>query len=138
MCWKNQLLKMQAFAALCAFLTSLLFCFNNLLIQNYKLHCTDLLIVRSGVQVVLFGGLLKTRQSSITSHQQWAKNEYVLMTLQVCIFLSKPKVPACNLILLWFGRKLYKIGKQFLGHLEYLEILSKRHFSKSSVPSMKW
>ena len=82
MCWHDLILNMKLVAAFCALLTSLLFCFNNLLIQHYKLHCTDLLIVRSGVQVLLFGILLKIQQKW-TVTQNWTKNDYILMILQV-------------------------------------------------------
>mgnify|MGYP001425761761 CR=1 FL=1 len=54
-------LKVQTLAGLCAFSASIVFSVNNLLIQAYNLHCTDLLILRNIIQVIIFGSLLKVQ-----------------------------------------------------------------------------
>ena len=56
--------KKKIFAAFCALAASIIFAGNNLLIQEKNLHCSDLLLFRSILQVVIFGFLIKLRNVS--------------------------------------------------------------------------
>ena len=74
---------MKTFSAFCAFLTSVVFCANNVLIQSYALHCTDLMLVRSLVQVILCGFLIKTQNIQVWQTQENRLKETCLLILQV-------------------------------------------------------
>ena len=84
-------LKVQILAGFCAFLCSIIFSSNNLLIQAYNLHCTDLLILRSIIQVIIFGTLLKLQNITWWPSRELYPNikdyiiEVVLVTMQVCV-----------------------------------------------------
>ena len=84
-------LKLQIFAGFCAFASSVVFSCNNLLIQAYNLHCTDLLIIRSIIQVIIFGSLLKLQNIPwwpSWQHYPCAK-DYIVETIFVILQVFK-------------------------------------------------
>ena len=82
--------KMQTLASVCAFLASCIFCSNHLLIKIYSLHSTDLLLVRSLIQVILCGFLARNQRLQILANEQNYWKDISLLILQVsflfCIF----------------------------------------------------
>ena len=53
--------KKKVIAGFCALTASATFCINNLIIQEKNLHCTDLLLMRSLLQLIIFASWLKIR-----------------------------------------------------------------------------
>lgn len=101
--------KKKVIAGFCALTASATFCINNLIIQDKNLHCTDLLFMRSILQMIIFAFWLKIRQI-----QWWPKSrmystrrEYILDIIFAIIQVISSETV---LTMTWLSLSLLPIG----------------------------
>ena len=101
--------KKKVFAGCCALAASATFCINNLIIQEKNLHCTDLLLMRSLLQLIIFASWLKIRgiQWWPRSQTYSTRREHVLDVIYAIIQVISSETV---LTMTWLSLSLLPIG----------------------------
>ena len=101
--------KKKVFAGCCALAASATFCINNLIIQEKNLHCTDLLLMRSLLQLIIFASWLKIRRIPWwpISQTYSTRREHVLDVIYAIIQVISSETV---LTMTWLSLSLLPIG----------------------------